>query len=689
VSKRWAILALCTLAAPSLLMAVPPGAVAAAAPSATVPALTLVSQSPWVTPTQPWFSLGVGIGSSAGPVSDLHASLTIYSRVEDPSQLEQATSSTPDKTPLERGIDLPLQSTAAGVTAKTCITVLPNPGTTAPTPGPSDTDACTLGSPTVYLDCTFGAETCGDVYPVSVSLFRRGTSTAISRFSTFITYVQPGAEGGDGSLRVGWIEPLAMSGSGPTAASRLTSESIIELLADHHDVPLTLAVDPRLATSLVAAGGKAGRRARNQLNNLVSAPGLDQLLAQPYVPISLAGLTGDGLGGEISTQMERGETLLRSAGLHPTSGTWVDTGTPLTSSSSDNLAQGLKTVRANHLVVSDADLAPAGTTSLTFAQTFSLPLGHATHVDAVAANSELDARFTANTSDPVLSANQLLAALAFIHFENPFEMEPRGVVIEPPPSWRPSAPFISTLLNGLSSNPVVQAVTLDQFFAQVPGGVNSEPSTRHLQSGPAVKGIPAATVARIAQDRDRLGSFASAVEGHPSGLTTLSDLLLTTENQRFSPTQRAGALGTFATRFDALIGTITLATERTVTFTSRKAPIPITVLSSAPYPVTVVLTLSSDKFTFPNGSTRTLHLKRPTTPVRIQARSRTSGDRLPVTVTLRTPDGDLVIAKTTVAVHSTSISLVGIALTVLAGLVLLFWWGRTWVRSRRRRPRQT
>ena len=133
---------------------------------------------------------------------------------------------------------------------------------------------------------------------------------------------------------------------------------------------------------------------------------------------------------------------------------------------------------------------------------------------------------------------------------------------------------------------------------------------------------------------------------------------------------------------------MTLATEHTVTFTARTAPIPVTVLSSAPYPVTVVLSVQSDKFTFPGGGgSRTLHLDRPTTPVRVQASARTSGDRLPVEVTLRTPDGQLVIARTTLTVHSTSISIVGIALTVLALRVLLMWWGRTWKRSRQHRPR--
>ena len=98
----------------------------------------------------------------------------------------------------------------------------------------------------------------------------------------------------------------------------------------------------------------------------------------------------------------------------------------------------------------------------------------------------------------------------------------------------------------------------------------------------------------------------------------------------------------------------------------------------------VVVTLASDKFTFPNGNSRQLPLDRPTTSVRVTAQARTSGDRLPIDVTLHTPDGQLVLAHTVLTVHSTAISFVGVALTVLAGAVLLVWWARTWRRSRRR-----
>ncbi len=187
----------------------------------------------------------------------------------------------------------------------------------------------------------------------------------------------------------------------------------------------------------------------------------------------------------------------------------------------------------------------------------------------------------------------------------------------------------------------------------------------------------------------QLSSYSAAVTGRPSSLSTLSDALLAAEARSLSPARRAQALNVYGRDFAGQVDQITLATERTVTFTSRTAPIPITVLSAAPYPVHVVISLASDKFVFPNGSSQSLTLDRPTTSVRMLAQARTSGDRLPIDVTLRTPDGQLILARTVLTVHSTAISFAGVALTVLAGAVLLVWWVRTWRRSRRRRPRAT
>ncbi len=454
-------------------------------------------------------------------------------------------------------------------------------------------------------------------------------------------------------------------------------------LAEHRDVATTLAVSPAAVAGAQQVHDHTAIRAQGQLDALVG----DEVLDAPYVPINLAALAGANLTGEVDAQVSRGDELLRSAGLKPAGGPWVDASTAFTQGDAADLAAGLQVAGAGQLVLSDNDLATGGVSNFTFAQPFSLDLGHGSTIPAAAVDSSLSARFNQEPDNPVLAAEQLLAGLGFVHFEDAFLDEPRGVVLVPPANWRPSESFMRTVLGGLQNNPSLQAVTLSQLFTQVPAGGNREPSVRRLQSGPVGHGITHTAADRIALARDQLASFAKAVSGHPPEMNSLGDTLLTTEARGLSASGRAVALTAYDKAFASETDKITLATERTVTFTAQRAAIPVTVLSAAPYPVTVVVTLASDKFTFPNGNTRQLLLNRPTTSVRVTAQARTSGDHLPIEVTLQTPNGRLTLAHTVLTVHSTAISFAGVALTVLAGAVLLVWWVRTWRRSRRQRPR--
>jgi hypothetical protein len=636
--------------------------------------LVLTSQTPWVTADQPWFNLAVGVAPGEGAASSLSVSVAIYGRIVDGSDLQQAISGTPSGNPQFRETGLPVGEGVGGLTAATCVTVVPSSSASVPATGDG---ICAAGSHTFTMDCQPLRDDCAGVYPVSVALIRQGSSTPLSRFTTFVTYQQPNAVSPTGgALRVAVVVPVTASGL-PTMADALT---------DNHDVPTTLAVSP-LAVSAVNTLSAAHARADTHAISQLAALSGDEMTGQPYVPINLAALTEAGLSGEIGAQLTRGDDILRAAGLKPDGSTWVDTSSSLSQGDAANLASGLQAAGAAQAVVSNSDLASAGVSNYTFAQPFALDLGHGATVTAAAADSNLSARFTAAPDNPVLGAEQLLAGLSFVHFEDAFLSDPRGVVVAPPPGWHPSAAFMDALLAGLSGNPALKPVTLGEFFADVPAGGNQEPAMRQLQSGAATHGITRTAADHIALDRQQLASFSQAVDGHPTNLTTLGDTLLTTEARGLTDAGRANALSAYARSFADTTGQVTLGTEQTVTFTSQKAAIPVTVLSSAPYPVTVVVTLSSDKFTFPDGNTQTLKLVHPTTSVRVTAQARTSGDRLPIEVTLHTPDGHVLIAHTVLTVHATEISFVGVALTVLAGAVLLVWWLRTWRRSRRARPR--
>jgi Family of unknown function (DUF6049) len=690
VSMRWGRTALCSLAvvAAVLFGSAPaasggaPGAVARAA--ADAPPLSLVSQSNWVTPAQPWFNMTVRVGASEGSPATLRVSITYYSRLSSESQLQQAIAGSPSGGVLGRQPDIAVTSggQAGGSTASSCVTVLRDSRDTPPSTG---ANACAPGPEALSIDmgCTPLTGECGDVYPVGVALYRQNSTTPLARLTTFLTYQEagaPGSVGHGGPLNVGLVLP------GSTTADTRT---LATALANHPDVPTTLALNPAGVQKSETAQPKATSRALALLGSLSN----EQVLDQPYEPIDVAAMSEAKIPGEIRAQMTRGGEILHAAGLRPTGGEWVDTASSFSQGDGTDLAAGLQQAGASQLVMSENDLTSAGVSNYTFAQPFNLDLGHGSTITAVSADSPLSARFAADPRDPVLSAEQLLAGLFWVHFENASLTQPRGVVIVPPANWHASNPFLKTLLDGLSpndglsQNDALKPVTLDQLF-QVPVGGNREPAVRHLQGGPPTHGILHGAAVKIASARQQLSSYASAITGHvPSDVVTLSDSLLGTAVQGLSASRRAAALTSYERAFTAETGRITLAGQETVTFTARQASIPITVLSSAPYPVNVVVTLASDKFTFPNGNTRQLTLDRPTTSVRVTAQARTSGDRLPIDVTLHTQNGQLLLAQTVLTVHSTAISFVGVALTVLAGAVLLVWWGRTWVKARRKRLR--
>ena len=91
--------ALCTLAVAAALILPVGGATGVAGATVVTakpaPPLTLVSQTSFVTPTQPWFSLALGVSPSVGAATGLHVSLTFYGRLDDDSQLQQSLNATP------------------------------------------------------------------------------------------------------------------------------------------------------------------------------------------------------------------------------------------------------------------------------------------------------------------------------------------------------------------------------------------------------------------------------------------------------------------------------------------------------------------------------------------------------------------------------------------------------------------
>jgi hypothetical protein len=217
------------------------GPTTAAEAASPAPLLTLRAQTSWVTPTAPWFTLSLGVGTSAGPAAELHVEVTYYSRINDATHMAQATTATPDENVLTH-FDAPVTTSAAGLGVVSCAVVLPDSRAQAPTPAAGTLGVCPPDAPTVPLGCHAGNGTCGDVYPVTVALYRQGSSTSLDRFTTFLTYQEPDVHfKTGGALRVGLVMPVTSHPSSalasPSAADRRAAERLISQVWTYRGIP--------------------------------------------------------------------------------------------------------------------------------------------------------------------------------------------------------------------------------------------------------------------------------------------------------------------------------------------------------------------------------------------------------------------------------------------------------------------
>jgi hypothetical protein len=121
--------------------------------------------------------------------------------------------------------------------------------------------------------------------------------------------------------------------------------------------------------------------------------------------------------------------------------------------------------------------------------------------------------------------------------------------------------------------------------------------------------------------------------------------------------------------------------------TSRRATIPIQLENRLPFDATVRIELRSEKLDFPDGWLMVETLEPGLNAIDVVVRSKTSGDSL-LEVTVLPPQddtglGQLATGKYTV--RSTALSGVGLALSIIALLVLVVWWARHVRRTRRAR----
>jgi len=537
------------------------------------------------------------------------------------------------------------------------------------------------------------------VYPVRVDLVD-GAGNLLSRLTTHLLYSAPDLTGIT-RLDVAWVVPFHATPATGTPAAALAPDAdlaglqnLSAALAVHESVPVTLAAVPQTVEAL-AGGTPNDRTAVAQMTQALSL-GNRQVVASPYVRIDLPAMIGAGLDGEIATQLSTGSDVL-AANLHAvaTGATWVEFG-PLTPGAVDDLfARGVR-----QIVVADKSLMPlpAEDRARTPAQPFTV-VGKASRLAAVAADAGLGAHFVDN-GDELLAAHQLLADLAMVQLELPNRRGGRGVAIVPPPAWHPDATFLATVLDGLATAPTLAPVTVDRLLSDVtPLLAGANPLARAVappDQQPRSQAIGDAAAIRAA--RRPVSSLAAVVPAGTSAIAEIQRHLLISESADIADRARPVEVAAATSLIDRLKGMARLPGNQSITFTARQGLIPITILSSASFPLRVRMRVTSQKLGFlpvelPGGGCTVesgtseicdVDLRAQNTTVRVPVVAKTAGV-FSLTVTLDSPDGALILASNQDTVRSTAASGVGVFLSIGAVLLLAVWWARDVVHGRRAR----
>ena len=672
------------------------GAVAAAGTvsAAAGPPLILVSQTPWVVPAGS-FDLKLRAGSGTPPPAQLGVSVSVYPCLTSVSAFDQSVTSTvgPAGTPID-STRSPMAVTGlpaiAGGGFDLSLPVYVGHGVTSPT-----------GGFAIDLPTTGGQ--CGDapsgVYPVRVELVDTASGQSIGGFITHLVFIETSSA--TEKLRVAVVLPIvttltpapaprpavlttrpgaALVQPPPAATSALTA-TVAAIAVAHPSVPVTLEASPQTVADLATTGHQSTVA---QLSSLADTPSVHEFTSAPFVPVNASDLVGAGLSSELGLQVSRGAQVLADYLPRPASSPAASAWITNDGVDAATLAQ-LEADGYRQLVVPSADV-PEAPTNGSAAEPFELSPSSGAPVTVVAANADLASRFTDDPGNPALAASQLVAELAQIYFEKPNDTTPRIVASVAPNGWSDDPTFVTTLLGALDDNPVVEPVTTSDLFTTLPTGT-CRAACRTVGAAAGGGGLPAAA---IREQRQRIGGLVGATST-PSGrnvTTQLADLVLSGESERLRPTQQAGVLHNTDLAVDAQLGQLQVAVGQSITLTSQRGRVPVTIISSAPYPVSAVLTLTSDKLLFPDGETLNVVLEPThTNNFYVNVETRASG-LFKVGITLSSPAGGVTLASGQVSVRSTAASVVGVVLSLGAVAVLLVWWFRTSRKRRAERRRQ-
>ena len=528
------------------------------------------------------------------------------------------------------------------------------------------------------------------IFPVKLQLREPDSGRVLDDFVTPVVAVRPAVDGDAPSepLQVAWLWNVTAPPSSPSVDAHVDPALAADLapkgrigrlttaLGGASDVAVTLVPNPGTVDAIRAAAG-VDQRAAASLTAIRAASQSTLTLAGPYTTIDGPSLLRARLTDAVAASLTTGRSVLESALGVATDPTIA----PVQPLDERTLAALRLHGGVTRLVVEPGALAAADAPDQ-FTPTRPFRIDSAAgSFDALEVNA-LSSDLLVRNGPDALRAQQLLAALAVVAVEQPNRA--RGIIINSPLLWNVKPDRVNAVIAGLRNHPLVKGASAADLFRIPAATVKDKPYVRTL--APVSPPPSPITERGYAQTSRAIDAMASMIGTDQPIVNRLRSQLQLTLSDRLPGTGAAVSRA----RVDLINGAVRTATgvvktraSRSVTLTSRRASVPLSIENSSSRPVKVRVTLASQKLDFPNGADQIIQLPPGNKTIQFDVEARASGT-FPVLVSVGSPDGGLDLQRARYTVRSSGVSGVGLVLTIGAGLFLAAWWLTHWRRSRRR-----
>ena len=453
-------------------------------------------------------------------------------------------------------------------------------------------------------------------------------------------------------------------------ANAKLAEANFGVFAKYPTIPLTLAVDYRpLANALLST---SSQKWKTDLSRALASSQHHSIVA-PSPLIDVAGLAANGFSSEVLRQLN-----LAKGYLHTITGRTTDTPVFVSSPTSPADLVALAHAEVSDAVVPDNALSVPPSNTLAWGAPFDV--SGVSGVTALSTDGELTQLASNSSIEPGRRAALTLATLAFLHFEAPNASALRTVIV-PINVGQVSPHYFDDLLAASPSNPFITVNALAPSFNSSLVGTNDSPVTRDL-TPTGVSVWSSNNVNTLNSLIRRTNSFLNSVAS-PSESVALETSQALAE-QTGTPAAREGVLQSASSYLNTQLSSFRIDGS-TITLTGSGTNLPITIFSSAHYPVTLLLHLITNQLTFPKGGNPVaVTINTPTTPIPIHATGHLGGG-FTLQLRLTTSDDQLILAQSTIQVRVAGNSVVGYILSGASLIVLAWWWLRTYRRKSRGR----